>query len=86
MQWEISPPDGRRMRAASVRDQPTPTQVGVDRSSPLPRWTAYARGICLGIALRADELPLCVGRICVLSADRAYALAWLEIRVLGGSV
>lgn len=46
MQWEIRSPDGRRMSAASVRDQPTQTQVGVDRSSPLPRWTAYARGIC----------------------------------------
>jgi hypothetical protein len=46
MQWEIRSPDGRRMSAASVRDQPTQTQVGVDRSSQLPGWTAYARGIC----------------------------------------
>jgi hypothetical protein len=47
---------------------------------------AYARGICEGIAVRAGELSLCVGRICVVSAAGAYALALLAIGALGESV
>jgi hypothetical protein len=48
--------------------------------------TVYARGICRGIAVRAGELSLCVGRICVVSAGEAYARALLAIGTLGGSV
>ena len=47
---------------------------------------AYARGIRQGIAVRAGELFLCVGRICVVSAGGAYALALLAIGALGESV
>jgi hypothetical protein len=43
---------------------------------------AYVRGI----AVRAGELSLCVGRICVASAGEAYALALLAIGALGESV
>lgn len=62
------------------------TQVGIERSPQLARRTAYARGMCEGIAVRAGELPLCMGRICVASAGRAYALALLAIYALGESV
>ena len=48
--------------------------------------TVYARGICQGIAVRAGELSLCVGRICVVSAGGAYALALLAIGALHESV
>jgi hypothetical protein len=61
-------------------------QVGVERSSQLPRRTAYARGICEGIAVRAGELSLCVGRICMVSTGGAYAVALLAIGALGESV
>ena len=47
---------------------------------------AYARGICECIAVRAGELSLCVGRICVISVGGAYALALLAIGALGESV
>jgi hypothetical protein len=47
---------------------------------------AYARGICEGIAVRAGELSLCMGRICARSAGGAYARALLAIRALGESV
>ena len=47
---------------------------------------AYARGICEGIVASAGELSLCVGRICVVSAGEAYALALLAIGALGESV
>jgi hypothetical protein len=43
---------------------------------------AYVRGI----AMRAGELSLCVGRICMPSAGGAYALALLAIGALGESV
>jgi hypothetical protein len=46
----------------------------------------YARGIGEGIAVRAGELPLCVGRICVVSAGESYVLALLAIGALGESV
>jgi hypothetical protein len=36
--------------------------------------------------VRAGELSLCVGRICVVSAGEAYALALLAIGALGESV
>ena len=60
--------------------------MGAKRSSQLSRRTVYARGICQGIAVRAGELSLCVGRICVVSAGGAYALALLAIGALGESV
>ena len=54
------------------------------RSSPdEPR--VCARHIC-GHGVRAGELFLCVGRICVVSVGGAYALALLAIGALGGSV
>jgi len=60
----------------SLRDQPPRSSHaghhGVE--SQLSRRTAYARGICEGIAVGAGELSLCVGRICVVSAGGAYAL------------
>ena len=46
----------------------------------------YARGICERIAVRASELSICTERICVPSADEAYALALLAIGALGESV
>lgn len=52
----------------------------------LPTNRGYARGICQGIAVRAGELSLCAGRICVVSAGGAYALALLAIGALGESV
>ena len=52
----------------------------------LPTNRAYARGICEGIAVRAGELSLCVGRICVVSAGGAYVLALLAIGALSESV
>ena len=36
--------------------------------------------------MRAGELSVCVGRICVVSAGGAYALALLVIGALGESV
>ena len=56
--------------------------------SQLPPTTnrAYARGICEGIVVRAGELSLCAGRICVASAGESYALALLVIGALGESV
>jgi hypothetical protein len=36
--------------------------------------------------MRAGELSLCGGRICVVSAGEAYALALLAIGALGESV
>jgi hypothetical protein len=36
--------------------------------------------------VRAGELSICAGRICVASADGAYALALLAIGALGESV
>jgi hypothetical protein len=42
--------------------------------------------ICKGIAVRASELSICAGRICVASAGEAYALALLAISALGESV
>jgi hypothetical protein len=36
--------------------------------------------------VRAGELSLCVGRICVVSAGGTYALALLAIGALGESV
>ena len=47
---------------------------------------AYARSMCEGLAVRASELSLCVGRICVPSVGGAYAHALLAIGVLGKSV
>ncbi len=52
----------------------------------LSKRTAYARGICEGIAVRGGELFVCVGRICVPRLGRAYALAVLAIGALGESV
>ena len=46
----------------------------------------YACGICEGVAVRAGELSLCVGRICAVSAGGAYALVLLVIGALGESV
>jgi hypothetical protein len=43
---------------------------------------AYMRGS----AVHASELALCVGRICVPSAEGAYALALLAIGALRESV
>jgi hypothetical protein len=60
--------------------------MGAKRSSQLSMRTVYARGICQGIAVRAGELALCVGRICVVSAGGAYARALLAIGTLGESV
>jgi hypothetical protein len=54
------------------------------RNSPANR--PYARGICEGSAVRAGELSICAGRICVPSADEAYALVLLAIGALGESV
>ena len=61
-------------------------QVGVERSSQLSKRTAYARGIYEDIAVRAGELSLCMGRICVVSAGAGHALALLAIGALGESV
>ena len=47
---------------------------------------AYARALCEGLAVRVGELSLCVGRICVVSAGGAYALALLAIGALHESV
>ncbi len=47
---------------------------------------AYARGICQGIAVRAGELSLCAGRICVVSTGESYVLALLAIGARGESV
>lgn len=46
----------------------------------------YARGIYEGIAALADELVLCVRRICMAGVDGAYAHAVLAIDALGESV
>lgn len=46
----------------------------------------YARGIYERIAVRAGDLSLCVGCICVASVDGAYAFALLAIGALGESV
>jgi hypothetical protein len=55
--------------------------------SQLPQTNrGYACGICEGIAVRAGELSLCVGRICVVSVGGAYVLALLAIGALGESV
>jgi hypothetical protein len=55
--------------------------------SQLSRRTARMRAAYVrGIAVRAGELSLCVGRICVVSAGGAYALALLAIGALGESV
>ena len=43
---------------------------------------AYVRGI----TVRAGELPLCVGRICMPPSGGAYALALLAIGAFGESV
>jgi hypothetical protein len=56
------------------------------KSQTLPANRGYARGMCEGIAVRAGELSLCAGRICVGSAGGAYALALLAIGALGASV
>jgi hypothetical protein len=73
----------------SLRDQPQRSSHaghhGVEVAT-LQANRAYARGICEGIAVRAGELSLCVGRICVVSAAGAYALALLAIGALGESV
>ena len=45
-----------------------------------------ARHMCGHRCARAGELSLCVGRICVVSAGGAYALALLAIGALGESV
>jgi hypothetical protein len=55
-------------------------------SSQLSRPTAYARGICEGIAVHAGELSLCIGRIFMASVGGAYALAVLAIGALRESV
>jgi hypothetical protein len=47
---------------------------------------AYARGVCAGVAVRAGELFLCVGRICVPGVGGTYARAVLAIGALGESV
>lgn len=60
--------------------------MGVEWSSQLSRRAAYARDMCEGIAVCAGELLLCIGRICVVSADGAYALAVLAIGALRESV
>jgi hypothetical protein len=70
----------------TLTHRPLPIQVVIERSPQLARRTAYARGICEGIAVRAGELSLCMGRICVAGAGRAYALALLAICALGESV
>jgi hypothetical protein len=75
----------------SPRDQPSRSSHAGHHSveSQLPPPTTnrgYARGICEGIAVRAGELSLCVGRICVVSAGESYALALLAIGALGESV
>jgi hypothetical protein len=62
------------------------TRVGVLSGYRSSRRTAYARGMCEGIPVRAGELSLCVGRICVVGAGGAYALALLAIGALGESV
>lgn len=56
------------------------------RSSQLSRRMAYARDICASIAVRAGDLSLCAGRICVPSVDGAYARALLAIGAFGESV
>jgi hypothetical protein len=73
----------------SLRDQPQRSSHAGHHGmevATLPTNRAYARGICEGIAVRAGELSLCVGRICVVSAGGAYALALLAIGALGESV
>jgi hypothetical protein len=60
--------------------------VDVGRSSQLFGRVGYARGICEGSAVHAGELALCVGRICVPSAEGAYALALLAIGALRESL
>jgi hypothetical protein len=63
------------------------TKVGAERLSRLSRRTARMRAAYVkGIAVRAGELSICVGRICVASAGEAYALALLAIGALGESV
>jgi hypothetical protein len=60
---------------------------GVEVATPPPTTNrAYAGAICEGITVRAGELSLCVGRICVVSAGGAYAFALLAIGALGESV
>jgi hypothetical protein len=72
----------------SLRDQPARSSHAGHHGvvTTLQANRAYACGICEGIAVRAGELSLCVGRICVASADEAYALALLAIGALGESV
>ena len=79
-----SPPDA----PASPRgNQPTPTQVGIERSSLLSRRTARMRAAYARASLCApSEQSICVGRICVHSTGGAYALALLAIGALGESV
>ena len=81
--------------AEQPRVTPRPARHGshaghhsVEVTTPPPPTTnrAYAGGICEGIAVRAGELSVCVGRICVVSAGGAYALALLVIGALGESV
>jgi hypothetical protein len=73
----------------SLRDQPERSSYaghhGVEVAT-LQTNRGYACGICEGIAVRAGELSLCVGRICVVCAGGAYALALLAIGALGESV
>jgi len=79
-----SPPD---VPAPPRGHQPTPTQVGIERSSQLSRQTARMRAAYVRASLCApSELSLCVGRICVRSTGGAYALALLAIGALGESV
>jgi hypothetical protein len=79
-----SPPDAP---APPRGHQPTPTQVGIERSSQLSRQTARMRTAYVRASLCApSELSLCVGRICAHSTGGAYALALLAIGALGESV
>jgi hypothetical protein len=55
-------------------------------SSQLSRPPAYARGIGEGIAVRAGELSLCIGRIFMAGVGGAYAHAVLAIGALRESV
>jgi hypothetical protein len=70
----------------SLRDQPERSSHAGHHGVVTTLQANRAYAICEGIAVRAGELSLCVGRICVASAGEAYALALLVIGALGESV
>jgi hypothetical protein len=84
-----SPRSASRNNPGSPRDQPSRSRHaghhGVE--SRLSRRTARMRAAYVRASLCTQgELSLCVGRICVVSAGGAYALALLAIGALGESV